>query len=92
MLFKPGSPVNPEHKDKYLFLLAYAASVYETTDEVLNGTILKLKLQCNCCFFFNFVVSMVEFVLSLKSCLLQEKPLKQPTTFVAVHTTLSRSC
>ena len=33
-LFKPGSAVNPEHKDKYLFLLAYAASVYENNDEV----------------------------------------------------------
>ncbi|XP_018026023.1 negative elongation factor D [Hyalella azteca] len=29
-LFKPGSKVNPEHKLKYFFLLAYAASVYET--------------------------------------------------------------
>ncbi|KAF2348795.1 TH1 protein [Trinorchestia longiramus] len=29
-LFKPGSKVNPEHKIKYFYLLAYAASVYET--------------------------------------------------------------
>jgi len=28
-LFKPGSKVNPEHKTKYFYLLAYAASVYE---------------------------------------------------------------
>ena len=28
-LFKPGSKVNPEHKPKYIFLLAYTASVYE---------------------------------------------------------------
>ncbi|CAL4099727.1 unnamed protein product, partial [Meganyctiphanes norvegica] len=29
-LFKPGSKVNPEHKNKYIFLLAYSAAVYET--------------------------------------------------------------
>ncbi|XP_076058281.1 negative elongation factor complex member TH1 [Oratosquilla oratoria] len=29
-LFKPGSKVNPEHKNKYIYLLAYAASVHET--------------------------------------------------------------
>ncbi|XP_015187596.1 PREDICTED: negative elongation factor D isoform X2 [Polistes dominula] len=28
-LFKPGVKVNPEHKSKYIFLLAYAASVCE---------------------------------------------------------------
>lgn len=28
-LFKPGSKVNPEHKIKYFYLLAYTASVYE---------------------------------------------------------------
>ena len=29
-LFKPGSTVNPDHKEKYLYLLAYATSVYES--------------------------------------------------------------
>lgn len=29
ILFKPGSKMNPEHKSKYVFLLAYASSVYE---------------------------------------------------------------
>ena len=29
-LFKPGSKIHAEHKYKYIFLLAYAASVYET--------------------------------------------------------------
>ena len=29
-LFKPGVKINPEHKSKYIYLLAYAASVYET--------------------------------------------------------------
>ena len=28
-LFKPGVKVNPEHKSKYIYLLAYAASVCE---------------------------------------------------------------
>lgn len=29
-LFKSGSKLNPEHKSKYMYLLAYAASVCET--------------------------------------------------------------
>lgn len=29
-LFKPGSKINPDHKSKYIHLLAYAASVHET--------------------------------------------------------------
>ncbi|XP_071544646.1 negative elongation factor D-like isoform X2 [Panulirus ornatus] len=29
-LFKPGSKVNQEHKNKYFYLLGYSASVYET--------------------------------------------------------------
>lgn len=28
-LFKPGIKLNPDHKPKYIYLLAYAASVYE---------------------------------------------------------------
>ena len=33
-LFKPGQHLNPEHKLKYVYLLAYAASVHETWIEV----------------------------------------------------------
>ncbi|XP_067904166.1 negative elongation factor C/D isoform X2 [Heterodontus francisci] len=29
-LFKPGSKINPEHKHKYIYILAYAASVVES--------------------------------------------------------------
>lgn len=29
-LFKPGVKLNPDHKPKYIYLLAYAASVCET--------------------------------------------------------------
>ena len=29
-LFKPGQSINPEHKHKYLYILAYAVSVYDT--------------------------------------------------------------
>lgn len=29
-LFRPGMKLNPEHKPKYIYLLAYAASVSET--------------------------------------------------------------
>ena len=32
-LFKPGSTVNPDHKEKYLYLLAYATSVYESASD-----------------------------------------------------------
>ena len=28
--FKPGSTINPDHKEKYLHILAYAASVYDS--------------------------------------------------------------
>ncbi len=27
--FKPGSSINPDHRDKYIFVLAYCVSVYE---------------------------------------------------------------
>ena len=30
--FKPGAAINPDHKDKYLHVLAYAVSVYQDTD------------------------------------------------------------
>ena len=29
--FKPGSTINPDHKDKYLHILAYAASVFDSS-------------------------------------------------------------
>ena len=33
-LFKPGSNVNPDHKEKYLYVLAYAVSVHEPRGEL----------------------------------------------------------
>lgn len=36
-LFKPGVKVNPEHKPKYIYLLAYAASVYEIASSKKPG-------------------------------------------------------
>ena len=30
--FKPGSAINRDHKEKYLHILAYAASVYDNED------------------------------------------------------------
>jgi len=35
-LFKPGVKINPEHKSKYIYLLAYAASICETTPKKNN--------------------------------------------------------
>ncbi|CAH3042766.1 unnamed protein product, partial [Pocillopora meandrina] len=48
-LFKPGQHLNPEHKFKYVYLLAYAASVHETWVEsertMLNRDELKTTSQ-----------------------------------------------
>uniref|UniRef100_T1J261 Negative elongation factor D n=1 Tax=Strigamia maritima TaxID=126957 RepID=T1J261_STRMM len=48
-LFKPGAKLNPEHKPKYIFLLAYAASVHEIhkkgVRKQLNKDELKATLQ-----------------------------------------------
>lgn len=35
-LFTPEASISADHKPKYIYLLAYAASVYETWDEVLK--------------------------------------------------------
>lgn len=35
-LFRPDIIVNPEHKEKYVYLLAYATSVHEDSDEYSN--------------------------------------------------------
>lgn len=35
MLFKPGVKLNPEHKPKYVYLLAYASCVVETWRKVI---------------------------------------------------------
>ena len=35
-LFKPGAIVNAEHRHKYTYLLAYAASVHETFKKVTD--------------------------------------------------------
>ncbi|GLH09589.1 hypothetical protein R5R35_004636 [Gryllus longicercus] len=50
-LFKPGVKLNPEHKPKYIYLLAYAASVCETaarkgqTRKTVNKEELKPTIQ-----------------------------------------------
>jgi len=36
-LFKPGMKLNPEHKPKYVYLVAYAASVCETWTKKAGG-------------------------------------------------------
>ncbi len=36
-LFKPGAKVNPEHKTKYIYLLAYASCVVEIKKKVKSG-------------------------------------------------------
>lgn len=58
-LFKPGTKINPEHKPKYIYLLAYGSSVFETfrknirknmnRDDLKNTTqaIEKVNLICN---------------------------------------------
>ena len=35
-LFRPDITVNPEHKEKYVYLLAYATSVYEIMKDFQN--------------------------------------------------------
>ncbi|XP_035680299.1 negative elongation factor D-like [Branchiostoma floridae] len=44
-LFKPGSKLNPEHKPKYIYLLAYAASVHETWKKNKRTAIAKDELK-----------------------------------------------
>lgn len=44
-LFKPGVKLNPEHKSKYIYLLAYAASVCEVGKKSLNKEELKVTMQ-----------------------------------------------
>lgn len=44
-LFKPGVKLNPEHKSKYIYLLAYAASVSEAAKKSLNKEELKITMQ-----------------------------------------------
>lgn len=44
-LFNPASKINPEHKPKYIYLLAYAASVYETFKKTVRKNINKEELN-----------------------------------------------
>ncbi|UYV67725.1 NELFCD [Cordylochernes scorpioides] len=44
-LFKPGYKINPDHKPKYIFLLAYAASVYEIHKKGVRKTLNKDDLK-----------------------------------------------
>lgn len=58
-LFKPGVKLNPDHKPKYIYLLAYAASVCEIqakkgqkrviTREGLDATIAAVETVHNIC-------------------------------------------
>lgn len=52
-LFKPGVKLNPEHKSKYNYLLAYAASVAEVYKKNqrknTNRDELKATMQVYCC-------------------------------------------
>lgn len=42
-LFKPGAKVNPEHKGKYIYLLAYASTVAEVWKRVSRLIIVHLR-------------------------------------------------
>lgn len=44
-LFRPGMKINPEHKSKYIYLIAYAASVYETFKKGVRKTLNKDELK-----------------------------------------------
>ncbi|XP_064640756.1 negative elongation factor D-like [Lineus longissimus] len=44
-LFKPGVRINPDHKPKYIHLLAYAASVMETWKKGVRRNIVKDELK-----------------------------------------------
>lgn len=38
-IFQPGTNISSDHKPKYLFLLAYAVSIYETWDEDIRDSV-----------------------------------------------------
>lgn len=44
-LFKPGTKLNPEHKPKYIYLLAYASSVFEVVKKGVRKSINKDELK-----------------------------------------------
>lgn len=44
-LFNPASKINPEHKSKYIYLLAFAASVYETYKKSVRKNVNKEELN-----------------------------------------------
>lgn len=44
-LFKPGTKLNPEHKPKYIFLLAYAVSVHEQYKKGIRKVLNKEELK-----------------------------------------------
>ncbi|XP_015785499.1 negative elongation factor C/D [Tetranychus urticae] len=45
IIFRPTSKINPEHKPKYIYLLAYATSVHETWKKGVRKTINKEELK-----------------------------------------------
>jgi len=78
-LFKPGSKVNPEHKSKYFFLLAYTASVYEIPKKGKKlGQIIKDDLEKtqqaiekvhNICMFGRSNMDLIQEIPTLYTCL-----------------------
>ncbi|ELT99304.1 hypothetical protein CAPTEDRAFT_160748, partial [Capitella teleta] len=47
-LYKPGAKINPEHRTKYVFLLAYASCVVETKKKGGRKAISKDELKATC--------------------------------------------
>ena len=72
-LFKPGTKVNPDHKPKYVYLLAYASCVMEIWRKVRNlvfiyiNGFLKNSFLCDLQihFFFCVLKQLVKRCLSL---------------------------
>ena len=62
-LFKPGVKLNPEHKSKYNYLLAYAASVAEvykkTQRKSMNRDELRATMQVLTSFSFHLSSTML---------------------------------
>ena len=67
-LFRPGAKINPDHKSKYIFILAYAACVHETYKKVrytLNFSLFGGRGKLNnqvIEFFINFYVVTLFFL------------------------------
>jgi hypothetical protein len=87
-LFKPGSRLNPDHKSKYIYLLAYAASVVDTfrraqrqnlKQDELKATISAVEKVHNICY-----KSPNEIITELQA-LYQAIRLEQPLTTFTLY-------